>query len=80
MLMGFITPLLPCPHYHLPPMYVVKVYHGGPQTLGMLLATVGIGVFLVGIFYSVAFAVPSGGGIIQVVALFSAGDVAGGLG
>jgi MFS family permease len=70
MLMGFITPLLTVPIITiLPPIYVVKVYHGGPEILGVLLAPVGIGGIFGGIFTAGLSRVERRG-LIQVAALF----------
>ena len=43
-LMGFILPLFTIPIVTiLPPIYAVKVFHGGADVLGILLASIGIG-------------------------------------
>ena len=43
-LMGFILPLFTIPIVTiLPPIYAVKVFHGGADVLGMLLASIGVG-------------------------------------
>jgi MFS transporter, DHA1 family, staphyloferrin A biosynthesis exporter len=44
MLMGFILPMFIIPVFSiLPPIYAVKVFHGGPDTLGLLLSAIGVG-------------------------------------
>jgi len=44
MLMGFVLPLLIIPIFSiLPPIYAVDVFHGGPEILGFLLSSVGLG-------------------------------------
>ena len=51
MLMGFVLPLLIIPIYTvLPPIYAAVVFHGGPEVLGYLLSSVGIGGIIGGIF------------------------------
>lgn len=51
MLMGFVLPLLIIPIYTvLPPIYAADVFHGGPEVLGYLLSSVGIGGIIGGIF------------------------------
>jgi MFS family permease len=43
-MMGWVLPLLIIPVYTaLPPIYAKDVFHGGPQVLGMLLSSVGLG-------------------------------------
>jgi MFS family permease len=43
-LMGFIAPLFTVPVVTiLPPIYAVKVFHGGADVLGILLASIGVG-------------------------------------
>ena len=70
MLTGFITPLFTVPIITiLPPIYVVKVYHGGPEILGMLLAPVGIGGIFGGIF-TASLSRFERRGVVQVTALF----------
>jgi predicted MFS family arabinose efflux permease len=70
MLMGTIMPLLTIPIFNiLPPIYAVEVFHGGSDTLGYLLASVGVG----GIFGGVVTA--SLGrmerrGLVQLASLF----------
>ncbi len=50
MLMGFVLPLFIIPIYNiLPPIYAVDVFHGGPEVLGYLLSSVGIGGIVGGI-------------------------------
>lgn len=44
MMMGWALPLLIVPNYTaLPPIYAKDVFHGGPETLGFLMAVVGVG-------------------------------------
>ena len=51
MLMGFVLPLFIIPIYTiLPPIYAVDVFKGGPEVLGYLLSSVGIGGIAGGIF------------------------------
>jgi MFS family permease len=70
MLMGFVTPLFTVPIITiLPPIYVVKVYNGGPEILGMLLAPVGIGGIFGGIF-TASLSRFERRGLVQISALF----------
>ena len=70
MLMGFVTPLFTVPIITiLPPIYVVKVYHGGPEILGILLAPVGIGGIFGGIF-TASLSRFERRGLVQISALF----------
>jgi MFS family permease len=70
MLMGFILPLFIIPIYTiLPPIYAVDVFQGGPDVLGFLLSSVGIGGIFGGIF--VAFMNRfERRGLLQLVSLF----------
>lgn len=44
MMMGWLLPLLIVPTYiALPPIYAKEVFHGGPETLGLLMGSVGVG-------------------------------------
>jgi MFS family permease len=70
MLMGFVTPLFTVPIITiLPPIYVVKVYNGGPEILCMLLAPVGIGGIFGGIF-TASLSRFERRGLVQISALF----------
>ncbi len=70
MLMGFILPLFIIPIYTiLPPIYAADVFHGGPEILGFLLSSVGIG----GIAGGIVVAFMSNferRGLLQLVSLF----------
>jgi predicted MFS family arabinose efflux permease len=70
MLMGFILPLFIIPIYTvLPPIYAADVFHGGPEILGFLLSSVGIG----GIVGGIAMAYMSRferRGLLQLISLF----------
>jgi predicted MFS family arabinose efflux permease len=70
MLMGFVLPLFIIPIYTvLPPIYAVDVFQGGPDVLGFLLSSVGIGGIAGGIF--VAFMNRfERRGILQLMSLF----------
>jgi MFS family permease len=70
MLMGFILPLFIVPIFSiLPPIYAVDVFHGGPEVLGFLLSSVGVGGIAGGIV--VAFMSPvERGGLVQLACLF----------
>ena len=69
MLMGFITPLFTVPIVTiLPPIYVVKVFHGGPEILGILLAPFGVGGILGGVF-TASIARFERRGVVQVISL-----------
>ena len=69
-LMGFILSLFTIPIVIiLPPIYAVKVFHGGPNILGFLLASMGVG----GIFGGVAAAFLSRlerWGLVQLASIF----------
>jgi MFS family permease len=70
MLMGFITPIFTVPIITiLPPIYVVKIYHGGPEILGLLLAPIGIGGVFGGIFTAFISRFERRG-LVQIAALF----------
>ena len=50
-LMGWILPLFIIPTFSaLPPIYAKDVFHGGPETLGLLMAFVGLGGIAGGVF------------------------------
>ena len=50
LLMGFILPLFTIPIVSiLPPIYAVKVFHGGANVLGILLASIGVGAIFGGL-------------------------------
>ncbi len=70
MLMGFILPLLIIPIFSvLPPIYAAKVFHGGPEVLGLLLSSAGIGGILGGVVVA-SLGRAERRGIIQVASLF----------
>ncbi|MBI2887361.1 MAG: MFS transporter [Chloroflexi bacterium] len=49
-LMGWVLPLFIVPNYTaLPPIYAKDVFHGGPEVLGFLLSSVGVGGILGGL-------------------------------
>ena len=51
MFMGFVLPLFIIPIYTiLPPIYAIDVFHGGPDVLGFLMSSVGIGGIAGGVF------------------------------
>jgi len=68
--LGFILPLFTTPIVTiLPPIYTVKVFHGGADVLGILLASIGVG----GIFGGVVTAYLSRlerWGLVQLVSIF----------
>jgi predicted MFS family arabinose efflux permease len=67
--MGWIAPLFIIPTFSaLPPIYTVTVYHGGPETLGLLLSAVGVGGILGG-FASATLAHFERRGLLQLAAL-----------
>jgi MFS family permease len=70
MLMGFITPALTVPIVTiLPTIYVVKIFHAGPEILGVLLAPFGVGSFL-GALFTASLSRFERRGLIQLCALF----------
>ncbi|HEY96916.1 MAG TPA: MFS transporter [Dehalococcoidia bacterium] len=70
MLMGFVLPLFIIPIYNvLPPIYAAEVFHGGPEVLGFLLSSVGIGGIAGGIFVAFMNRVERRG-LLQLVSLF----------
>jgi MFS family permease len=70
MLMGFILPLFIIPIYSiLPPIYAAEVFHGGPEILGFLLSSVGIGGIAGGIVVAFIGHVERRG-LIQLASLF----------
>jgi len=69
-LMGFILPLFTIPIVTiLPPIYAVKVFNGGAATLGILLASIGVGGAVGGVVTASLSRVERRG-ILQLVALF----------
>jgi predicted MFS family arabinose efflux permease len=70
MLMGFIIPFFIVPIFIvLPPIYAEDVFHGGPDTLGILMSSVGIGGIAGGIFTASLGRVERRG-LVQLAALF----------
>jgi MFS family permease len=70
MLMGFILPLFIVPIFIiLPPIYAVDVFHGGPEVLGFLLSSVGLGGIAGGIVVAFMSHVERRG-LIQLACLF----------
>ena len=70
MLMGFVLPLFIIPIYNiLPPIYAAEVFHGGPEVLGFLLSSVGIGGIVGGIVVAFIGNVERRG-LIQLASLF----------
>jgi predicted MFS family arabinose efflux permease len=73
MVMGFVLPLFIIPVFNvLNPIYAKDVFHGGPDTLGLLMAFTGIGGILGGLFTASLNRVESRG-LIQLTALFILG-------
>jgi len=73
MMMGFILPLFIVPLFNvLSPIYALDVFHGGPDTLGLLLAFTGIGGVLGGIF-TISLKRMEKRGVVQLIALFLLG-------
>jgi MFS family permease len=70
MLMGFVLPLFIIPIYSiLPPIYAAEVFHGGPEILGFLLSSVGIGGIVGGIVVAFIGHIERRG-LIQLASLF----------
>lgn len=70
MLMGFVLPLFIIPIYNiLPPIYAADVFHGGPEILGFLMSSVGIGGIVGGIVVAFMSHVERRG-LMQLVSLF----------
>ena len=69
-LMGFILPLFTIPVVTiLPPIYAVKVFHGGADVLGILLASIGVG-GTIGAFLTASLSRVERRGLIQLFSLF----------
>ena len=69
-LMGFILPLFTIPIVTiLPPIYAVKVFHGGADILGILLASIGVG-GAIGGFLTASLSRMERRGLIQLFSLF----------
>jgi MFS family permease len=69
-LMGFILPLFTIPIVTiLPPIYAVKVFHGGANILGILLASIGVG-GAIGGFLTVSLYRVERRGLVQLFSLF----------
>jgi MFS family permease len=70
LMLGWVLPLLIIPTYSaLPPIYAKEVYHGGPRTLGLLLAAVGVGGVAGGLFAASLGSVDRRG-VVQLGGLF----------
>jgi MFS family permease len=70
MMMGFVLPLFIIPIFSiLPPIYAVDVFHGGPEVLGFLLSSVGIGGIAGGIVVAFLSRVERRG-LMQLASLF----------
>ena len=70
MLMGFILPLFVIPIFGiLPPIYAKDVFHGGADTLGLLLASIGVGGIAGGVVTASLGRVERRG-LVQLVSLF----------
>ncbi|MBI2851149.1 MAG: MFS transporter [Chloroflexi bacterium] len=73
MLMGFILPLFIIPIYTiLPPIYAAEVFHGGPEVLGFLLSSVGVGGIAGGVVVA-SLGRFERRGLVQIAALFLTG-------
>jgi MFS family permease len=73
MMLGFVLPLCIVPVFTvLTPIYAKDVFHGGPDTLGLLMAFTGIGGIIGGIF-SASLSHVERRGVIQLTALFVLG-------
>jgi MFS family permease len=73
MLMGFLLPLFIIPIYTVvPPIYAVDVFHGGPEVLGFLLSSVGVGGIAGGVVVTLLGRVERRG-LIQAGSLFLTG-------
>ena len=69
MMLGWLLPLLIVPNYiALPPIYAKNVFHGGPETLGILMGSVGVGGIAGGIVVA-ALGRMERRGLLQIVAL-----------
>jgi len=69
-LMGFIAPLFTTPIVTiLPPIYAVKVFHGGADILGILLASIGVGGAIGGVV-TASLARVQHRGLVQLASLF----------
>lgn len=69
LLLGWIMPLLIIPNFSaLPPIYAKNVFHGGPQVLGLLLSSVGIG-GIVGGLVAASISRVERRGILQIAAM-----------
>jgi MFS family permease len=73
MILGFVLPLFIIPVFTvLTPIYAKDVYHGGPDTLGLLMAFTGVGGIIGGVFTASLNQVERRG-IVQLIALFILG-------
>jgi MFS family permease len=73
MILGFVLPLFIVPVFTvLTPIYAKDVYHGGPDTLGLLMAFTGVGGIIGGVFTASLNRVERRG-VVQLIALFILG-------
>jgi MFS transporter, DHA1 family, staphyloferrin A biosynthesis exporter len=73
MLLGFVLPLFIVPVFTvLTPIYAKDVFHGGPDTLGLLMAFTGVGGIIGGVF-SASLNRVERRGVVQLTALFILG-------
>jgi MFS family permease len=78
--MGFVLPLFIVPVFNvLTPIYAKDVFHGGPDTLGLIMAFTGIGGILGGLFTASILNRVERRGVIQLTALCILGSLLVGL-
>jgi MFS family permease len=78
--MGFVLPLFIVPIFNvLTPIYAKDVFHGGPDTLGLIMAFTGVGGILGGIFTASVLNHAERRGLIQLTALCILGSLLVGL-
>jgi len=72
-MMGWVLPLFIIPTYTtLPPIFAKDVFHGGPETLGMLMSAVGLGGIAGGVF-TASLGQFERRGLVQLAALLGTG-------
>jgi MFS family permease len=75
MMLGFVLPLFIVPVFNvLTPIYAKDVFHGGADTLGLLMALTGVGGIIGGLFTASLNRVERRG-VVQLIALFMLGSL-----